>query len=83
MKNIVQRKQTSFRLRTDLIEGLKKAAERENRTLNNYVEYVLLKVVYSEPNDTTVAAIEEATNSDNKNTIYNTADELLSDLDKD
>lgn len=82
MKNIVQRKQTSFRLRTDLLEGLKKAAQRENRTLNNYVEYVLLKVVYSEPNGTTIAAIEEATSPENNNTVYNTADELLNDLDK-
>ena len=82
MKNGLQRRQTSFRLRTDLIEGLKKAAERENRTLNNYVEYILLKVVYSEPNDTTVAAIKEATSPENNNTVYNTAEELLNDLNK-
>lgn len=82
MKTNIQRKQTSFRLRTDLIDGLKEAAQRENRTLNNYVEYVLLKVIYSEPNDTTVAAIEEAISPSNNNTIYNTATELLSDLNK-
>lgn len=82
MAQTTQRKQTSFRLRTDLIESLKKAAQRENRTLNNFVEYVLLKVVYSDPNDTTIAAIEEATSPENNNTVYNSVDELLNDLDK-
>lgn len=82
MAQTTQRKQTSFRLRTDLIEGLKKAAQRENRTLNNFVEYVLLKVVYSDPNDTTITAIEEATSPENNNTAYNSVDELLKDLDK-
>ncbi len=82
MAQTTQRKQTSFRLRTDLIESLKKAAQRENRTLNNFVEYVLLKVVYSDPNDTTIAAIEEATSPENNNTAYNSVDELLNDLDK-
>ena len=82
MAQTTQRKQTSFRLRTDLIESLKKAAQRENRTLNNFVEYVLLKVVYSDPNDTTIAAIEEATSPENNNTAYNSVDELLKDLDK-
>ena len=50
METTIRRKPTSFRLRGDIIEGLKRNAARENRTLNNYVESVLLDVVYNEPN---------------------------------
>ena len=46
----IVRKPASFRLRADLLEGLKRNAARENRTLNNYVESVLLDIVYHEPN---------------------------------
>ncbi len=54
------RKPTVFRLKADLIDRLKIAAKRENRSLNNYVESVLMDVVYHEPNAETRAAIEEA-----------------------
>lgn len=54
------RKPTMFRFRTDLIDRLKVAAKRENRSLNNYVESVLMDVVYHEPNAETKSAIEEA-----------------------
>ena len=52
------RKPTMFRLKTDLLDRLKIAAKRENRSLNNYVESVLMDVVYHEPNAETIAAIE-------------------------
>ena len=35
MEAIITRKPTSFRLRTDLLEGLKRKAALENRILNN------------------------------------------------
>lgn len=35
----------------------KRNAARENRTLNNYVESVLLGIVYDDPNEVTKAAI--------------------------
>lgn len=35
-------------------------AKRENRSLNNFVECALLDLAYSEPNEETKAAIEEA-----------------------
>ena len=54
------RKQTAFRLRKDLLERLKVEARKENRSLNNYVESVLMDVVYREPNDETLAAMKEA-----------------------
>lgn len=56
----IQKKAQSFRLPVDLIEKLKKLARKQNRSLNNFVECALLDLVYSEPNETTIAAIEEA-----------------------
>ena len=52
--------QTAFRLNKDLISRLKVKAKKENRSLNNYVETVLMDIVYNDPNDETIAAIEEA-----------------------
>ena len=60
MEATIVRQPASFRLRADLLEGLKRNAARENRSLNNYVESVLLDVVYNEPNEVTKAAIEKA-----------------------
>ncbi|MBO6057229.1 MAG: toxin-antitoxin system protein [Bacteroidales bacterium] len=79
METIV-RKPASFRLRTDLLECLKRNAARENRTLNNYVESVLLDIVYHEPNDETMAAIEEAMSGNNKNKAYSNAEEMINDI---
>lgn len=56
----VIRKQTSFRLREDLLKVLQEEARKANRSLNNYVESMLMEVVYSEPNEETKAAIKEA-----------------------
>ena len=56
----LDRKQTAFRLRKDLLERLKIEARKENRSLNNYVESVLLDAVYREPNEETLAAMKEA-----------------------
>lgn len=66
---ITERKQTAFRLRGDLLERLKVLAEKENRSLNNYVESILLDVVYREPNETTLAAMKEAENGTNLETL--------------
>lgn len=54
------RKQTAFRLQAELIDRLKKNAKLENRSLNNYVESILMQSAYNVPNQTTVAAINEA-----------------------
>lgn len=56
----LQRKNQSFRLPISLIDKLKELAKRQNRSLNNYVETVLLDATYNEPNDTTLAAMHEA-----------------------
>lgn len=56
----VIRKQTSFRLREDLLQVLQEHAKRANRSLNNFVESTLMDAMYSEPNEETIAAIKEA-----------------------
>ena len=81
METTIIRRPTSFRLRADLLDGLRRNAKRENRTLNNYVESVLLDIVYREPNDVTKAAIEEAMSGKNKNKVYDSVEELFDDLD--
>ncbi len=57
------RKSASFRLKSDLLETLKKRAKDSNRSLNNYVESLLLDVVYHEPNEQTEKAIREASSN--------------------
>lgn len=80
METTIQRKQTSFRLRTDLLDFMKKDAERENRTLNNFLESLLLNYYYNEPNEVTKAAIEEAMSGRNKNKVYTDVDEMFNDI---
>ena len=63
------RKQTAFRLRTDLLDRLKVAAKKENRSLNNYVESVLLDAVYREPNEETLAAMKDVKENKNLETL--------------
>ena len=54
------KKNQSFRLSVELIERLRQLAKRQNRSLNNYVETLLLDAAYSEPNDVTLEAMKEA-----------------------
>ena len=61
--------QTAFRFSPDLIERLKARARQENRSLNNYVEKVLMDIVYDEPNEETVAAMKEAKSNKNLDTL--------------
>ena len=63
------RKQTAFRLRTDLLDRLKVAAKKKNRSLNNYVESVLLDAVYREPNEETLTAMKDAKENGNLETL--------------
>ena len=59
MQTVSTKVQTAFRFDQELIKRLKIKAKKENRSLNNYVETILMDVVYDEPNDDTIAAIEE------------------------
>lgn len=76
----IQRRQTSFRLRTDLLDEMKIAAQRQNRTLNNFLESLLLDYFYDEPNEVTKAAIEEAMSGRNRNKVYTDVDEMFDDI---
>lgn len=59
------KKLTAFRLNADLVARLKVLAKKDNRSLYNYVENVLMSVAYNEPNETTKAALKEAEESKN------------------
>ncbi len=63
------RKQTSFRLSTELLTRLQEEARRHNRSLNNLVESVLMAFVADKPNDITLRAMKEAETSDNLETL--------------
>lgn len=77
----LDRKQTAFRLRTDLLDRLKVAARKENRSLNNYVESVLMDAVYREPNEETLAAMKEAKENKNLETLdLDTFEEFVASL---
>lgn len=54
-----------FRLREELLERLKQLAANDNRSLNNYVETILMDVAYNTPNEMTVAAMKEAEDESN------------------
>ena len=60
MEHTVTRQAASFRLHAELLDVLKRRAKEANRSLNNYVESVLLDAMYFEPNEETIAAIKEA-----------------------
>ena len=63
------RKQTAFRLTEDLLNRLRVAAKKENRSLNNYVESALMDIVYRKPNKETLDAMREARENENLETL--------------
>ncbi|MBQ8603082.1 MAG: toxin-antitoxin system protein [Bacteroides sp.] len=73
------RVQASFRLKADLMERLRMGAKASNRSLNNFVENVLLEAMFREPNETTKASIAEAMNNKDKK-AYDNVDELMNEL---
>ena len=69
METSIPRTQTAFRLSNELLKRLKIEARKQNRSLNNFVESVLMDAVYRTPNATTVAAVKEARGNENLETI--------------
>ena len=69
METVIPRTQTAFRLSNELLRRLKIEARKQNRSLNNYVESVLMDAVYRVPNRETLAAMEEARDEKNLETI--------------
>lgn len=68
MAAVTQKKATMFRLDVNLVERLKELAQQQHRSLNNFVECILLDIAYREPNDATKAAMEEARSGKLRNT---------------
>lgn len=60
METKVEKIHKAFRLNADLLDKLKKEAKKTNSSLDNYIESILMESVYYEPNETTLAAVEEA-----------------------
>lgn len=56
----LEKKSHVFRLPVYLLDRLKELAKKDRRSLNNYVEGILLDAVYNEPNEVTLAAMKEA-----------------------
>ena len=69
METSIARTQTAFRLSNELLKKLKTEARKQNRSLNNFVESVLMDAVYRTPNAKTMAAVKEARENDNLETI--------------
>lgn len=69
MDTTLARKQTSFRLNPELLDMLRIEAKRHNRSLNNLVESILMAFIAEKPNKITLAAMREAENGDNLETL--------------
>lgn len=60
----IEKKAHVFRLPTYLLDKLKDLAAKDRRSLNNYVEGLLLDAVYREPNEVTRQNIDDAVHTD-------------------
>ena len=69
MEATIERTQTAFRLSNELLKRLKTEARKQNRSLNNFVESVLMDAVYRTPNAKTLATVKEARENKNLETI--------------
>lgn len=56
----IEKKAHVFRFPVYLLDRLKELAQKDRRSLNNYVEGILLDTVFHEPNEVTLAALKEA-----------------------
>ena len=75
------RERTAFRLRKDLMDKIKKDAKKENRSVNNYVETLLLDALYREPNEETLAAMREVESGEELETLdMDNFDEFVNSL---
>ena len=80
---IKDKKLTSIRLSSNLYKHLQKQAKNENRSVNNYIETLLLEnSEYFEPNEESIAAMKEAEemNKNNSGKAYSNVGDLMKDL---
>lgn len=59
-KQISRKVQTAFRFDEELLELIKEKAKAQHRSLNNYIEILMLRDVGNIPNEQTKNAIKEA-----------------------
>lgn len=82
MNTAVRRKQTAFRLSETLLEDLKFRASMCNRSLNNYVESLLIEAMREAPNSDTAEAVAETRSGKYAGTLDMTSFEgFLSSID--
>jgi hypothetical protein len=80
---VQEKKLTSIRLGKGLYAELQKKAKAENRSVNNYIETALIESLhFYEPNDETIAAVEESRAMIKNGTgkAYSNVDGLIKDL---
>lgn len=83
MEAVVTRKQTAFRLSEKLLADLKIQAQLCNRSLNNYVESLLIEALYNTPNEETKQAIEETRKGKHAGTLnMSSFDNFLNSIDE-
>lgn len=82
MEATTPRVSTSFSLRSDVLNILRQKALRSHRTLDAYIESVLIDDAYTdEPNATTQQAIIEAkTGNRDSREVYDNVDAMMKDL---
>ena len=56
----LRRRRTSISMQPQLMNTLRERANRMNTSLSSYIESILLEAVYGEPNEETIAAINES-----------------------
>ncbi|MCV6629384.1 MAG: hypothetical protein OIF50_05945 [Flavobacteriaceae bacterium] len=76
-----KKRQTAFRFDKDLLNALEIKAKADNRSLNNYIETILFKVVGNIPNDETKEALYEADNNIDLTPIDN-LNEFFAEIEK-
>lgn len=59
MATTVERNQTSFQIRADLLKRFHVVAREENRSQNNFVENAPTDIIYHKPNADTLEAMRE------------------------
>lgn len=79
MKSSQSRRVVVFRLDVNLLERLKAEAKRENRSVNNLVETILMDAMYRTPNAETLEAIEEARSAKDKE-AFDSVESLMNEL---
>lgn len=65
---------TTFRINKELLEKIRVKAKAANRSLNNYVECLLMEKAQEEPNSTTLKAMRDAENNVNLEKVEKASD---------